>query len=667
MPNPNSFNQPFTTSGEHTGNRLILTEKELGYRSNKAVLEERARAEAEARAKAEAEERARYEAEARAKAEAEERAKAEAELKKNEEELKRLGYNESGTSDSSAFKIPEIGGPAVNSITTDGAESDPNTSAEATGNKAKKNPALKKVIGAGAVIAAIAIIAAAVKTNGFGLFSKDKAADTSPNEPTTDAPANPGVNNDETPKAPEPEKNDDNKEANPLIGELENGTTYDYTHYADRYMLVEDDTNKEAWEALDQDFSLVLTRTNKDGNLVKYATNKEAWNAYDYDYSDVFGDREKTVAGFMEVASRTPEAVASYAYSVFTDEEKAELGITGMSITEIDDYLSNDPSGGEMQEKLLSKLNQVANSDMTIWKFYNEDNVENTNYLYWVDDNGDGNMDPTEVHVGYDTRKRDGAPQADMYRLVPDGHDKDGDQYISVKVLDVNLRCGFQPNYTKEETPPGVKKIPADPTEDDNTPPPIEDKTTPESTVTPPPAEDKTTPEPTVTPTPGGNTPTPWGKSGDTHGDGKENKVSDKVDTDSKVTQEKSENEHKGNKGQVDDNKATPGSSSELNGVDEKTGFAESGIAAPGATTDEGRLKGGENQAKDEQGNAQMAGENAYQNQAEMEAGQAVDQAGNAAQAEAQQSGGPSGEGLTPGGDNYSDAAEEAAIAGGNF
>ena len=62
-----------------------------------------------------------------------------------------------------------------------------------------------------------------------------------------------------------------------------------------------------------------------------------------------------------------------------------------------------------------------------------------------------------------------------------------------------------------------------------------------------------------------------------------------------------------------------------------------------------------------------MAGENAYHNQAEMEAGQAVDQAGNAAQAEAQQSGGPSGEGIAPGGDNYSDAEEEAAIAGGNF
>ena len=136
---------------------------------------------------------------------------------------------------------------------------------------------------------------------------------------------------------------------------------------------------------------------------------------------------------------------------------------------------------------------------------------------------------------------------------------------------------------------------------------------------------------------------------------------SDQVDPDSEVTREESEQVNQGNQGYVDDNQATPGSGSENNGINEETGFADSGIVAPGATTEgETRLPGGENQAANENGNAEMAGENAYHPASEIKQGQQRDGQGNAAQAEAQAE-------STPGGDNNSDAKEEARVAEGDF
>ncbi len=190
---------------------------------------------------------------------------------------------------------------------------------------------------------------------------------------------------------------------------------------------------------------------------------------------------------------------------------------------------------------------------------------------------------------------------------------------------------------------------------DDPTPTPAPEDPTP----TPP----APTPDPTPTPPP---TPTnDWGKSGDPHG-GDLVTPSGPVNPASEVSKEQNDSTNAGNQGYVDDHAATPGSSSESNGTNE-TGFASSGIVAPGATTEEGRLTGGENQAANPDGTSSMAGENAYQDAEAIAEGQANDAAGDAAQAEAQESGGTNGEGLAPGGDNYSDAEEEALVAGGNF
>lgn len=180
----------------------------------------------------------------------------------------------------------------------------------------------------------------------------------------------------------------------------------------------------------------------------------------------------------------------------------------------------------------------------------------------------------------------------------------------------------------------------------------------------------------------GGGTPTKqWGKEGDPHG-GPDVTPSDLVDPNSEITKEENDKINNGNQGYVDDNKATPGSSSESNGVDESTGFAKSGITASGATTSEGRLRGGSNQAATASGESRMAGENAYQSSAATERGREVDNSGNNAQAAAQSAainnstsnlggtnaGANAGSTTSAAGrDNNSNAAEERAVVNGDF
>ncbi len=247
--------------------------------------------------------------------------------------------------------------------------------ARATRERAKKNKGFKRFL-AGITVAAVA---AAMVTGGIW-YGKNQSRQQQPPAPSQE---------------PAFEFFDDSRDdaerdtPSPYAGEQWNGTFYDYSHYADQ-------------------------------------EHKSSKNAYDYDYSDDFNNRERTVSGIVEVATRTPEALASYAFNVFTDEEKAELGISGLSMTEIDDRMSNSADGGTLQRNLLERLDTVLNSDQTSYNFYYENDTEDTNYIYFVDDNNDGKMTPDELHLGYSTRKRNGAPQVDVYRLVPTGEYRDG-------------------------------------------------------------------------------------------------------------------------------------------------------------------------------------------------------------------------------------------------
>ncbi len=283
----------------------------------------------------------------------------------------------------------------------------------------------------------------------------------------------------------------------------------------------------------------------------------------------------------------------------------------------------------------------------------------------------------------YMSRKNYGAPvvhgNMQLVKCVTNEHDlevvefywqtKDGGQEIGsmrVKLIPVYDADGDIVGYEGCEqvvTPTGEnEKVYDDLPEvvpDDPTP-------TPPGSETPP-------DDPTPTP-PGSETPpdTSWGKTGDPHG-GELVTPSDPVAPTAEVSQEQNDTTNIGNQGYVDDNKATPGSASQPSGAGEssessdtgESGFAE--IIAPDASTEEGRLTGGENQAEDSSGVSEMAGENAYQDEGSIAEGQAIDESGNAAQAEAQGSGGTDGTGITPGEDNYDDAAEEDLVAKGDF
>lgn len=141
-----------------------------------------------------------------------------------------------------------------------------------------------------------------------------------------------------------------------------------------------------------------------------------------------------------------------------------------------------------------------------------------------------------------------------------------------------------------------------------------------------------------------------WGKSGDPHAG---NDYLQTIVTNPAVPNIKDINN--GNQGYVDDNQAAPGSASDLNGVDPNTGFADSGITAPGANTEDGRLSGGEDQS-----DGNIAGDNAHHDQASEDAGRAADEGGNKAQEQAQQDN-------KVGQDNNSDKQEEDAVARGDF
>ena len=184
---------------------------------------------------------------------------------------------------------------------------------------------------------------------------------------------------------------------------------------------------------------------------------KSSHNAYGTDYSDCYGDDEKTTAGFLQKAESMPEALASYK-SIFFEDEQKELGIWDMTEKELEEYMSDEdsPEAAAMQQKLLDAIAVILNDkENTKWEYNYENEDENSYYVIWEDANSDGTQTPDEMHLGYSTVKRHNAPQANLYRRAKD---KDGNW---VKVLDLNLYCGFQPN-TPAGKKPNVPLIPED-------------------------------------------------------------------------------------------------------------------------------------------------------------------------------------------------------------
>ena len=346
-------------------------------------------------------------------------------------------------------------------------------------NKVQKHKGLRQAL-TGLIVGLAAL--SAVGAIGGALASRNKrnAAAATPTEislENTDAietSKDPRFLNTETPTDAALEDTDaiETSKDPRFAGETINGTKYDYTEYADR-------------------------------------EGKESKNAYGYNYENSYNDRETTASDIIHMAETEPEALASYAYNIFTDDEKKELGIDGLSMVKIDEKF-DQAGGGELQQKILDKFKAVIDDGKnTHFRFYRENGTEKTNYIVYFDKNSDGAYTPDELQLRYDTKKRTDAPQVDIYRVLPqaDGTTKE------VKMLDLNMRCGYQPNY--QVAPAGVEKITEVTTQ---TPPPAPKVTPskpgepePDKPDKPEPEPDKPDkPEPTPTPTPDPEpTPTP--------------------------------------------------------------------------------------------------------------------------------------------------------------
>ncbi|MBR2994198.1 hypothetical protein IKF43_02290 [Candidatus Saccharibacteria bacterium] len=352
-----------------------------------------------------------------------------------------------------------------------------------------------------------------------------------------------------------------------VSGEQANGVSYDYRHYLDY-------------------------------------ENKDSKNAYDYSLVDRYGDRDATIDGIMDVAERNPEALASYAYQILNEEEKQELGIDGMNMTQIDDAMSNDENGGKLQKDILTELEEVLKDEnSTRFDYYLENNFEETSYVYFIDDNNDGTATPEEMHIGYSTTKRDGAPQVNILRKA---NTADG-KTVWVLAADINLKCGGQVNYSKGEFPEGVPKI-------------DQDSPDPETTTKP-------TPETTT------ETTTQWGKSGDPHA-GEDVTKSPPVDPNSQKSKEENDNTNKGNQG---NSNTKPGSSSNNTDSNKKPSNPD-------------RKSGGENQG----------GSSTNGNNSAPKGDESREQSGNESQRQAQEQN-------QTGGDNNTNSEEEQRVADGDF
>ena len=347
-----------------------------------------------------------------------------------------------------------------NEDTPDDGETEPDSVEE---KKKKTEETAKRDRKIGAFLAGVAILGLIGGIIGSRASKRDKNAEAPEPLPTAMTEIMPGAVSEEDFVAEEAEA--EKVEASKYSGELVNGVFYDYSEYADRQ-------------------------------------GKKAYNAFGYDASDCYGDVEKTQEWWMKTATEQPDALGSYAYFIFTEQEKQELGIAGMSEGQIGEYMSDvaNADGGAMQSRLLEKMQSVINEEGSSYDYYLEYGLENTRYEEWIDSNGDGMITPDEIRLGYDTVQRHGVPQFDFYRTF------NGER---VKMIDINLGCGNQANTSKAPDLPIVPETPVDPEKPDEPSGPEETPTPTEVTPVPDEPVPEESPAPEESPTPTEVTPVP--------------------------------------------------------------------------------------------------------------------------------------------------------------
>ncbi len=303
-------------------------------------------------------------------------------------------------------------------------------------------------------------------------------------------------------------------------------------------------------------------------------------NNFGEDLTKYHGDRDAMIGKLMEEAKVNPEMLVAESYHILTDSQKKEIGIDGMTISEIDESL-NGKNGGELQQKMYEKLNSVMNdkehtkitwiiSNGRVW----------TDTEFYIDENKDGKQEPLETYNGTIETFRNNVKQFKV-----DNNPSEDDRKISI----VNENCKGQVD-TKEK-PEGVPEVGLD------------EKVETHETI-----------EETTKPTP--ETTTEWGKSGDPHG-GENVTRSPQVDPNSQKSKEENDNTNKGNQGSSN---TKPGSSSNNTNSNNKP-------------TNPNRKSGGENQG----------GSSTNGNNSAPKGDESREQSGNNSQRQAQEQNQPGG------------------------
>ncbi len=151
----------------------------------------------------------------------------------------------------------------------------------------------------------------------------------------------------------------------------------------------------------------------------------------------------------VSAATKEPEALASYAPHAFSNEEKAALGIQGMSDMELDAYMSNPNNkyGGELQKSLIAKLKQKLEDPRSRFAYNLEYGREDTYYISHGDNNSDRLITPDETTLCKESdRQRHGDPQVTWY-------------YDNTPLLNLNMKCGLQPCFETGHSNPDVPEI----------------------------------------------------------------------------------------------------------------------------------------------------------------------------------------------------------------
>lgn len=170
------------------------------------------------------------------------------------------------------------------------------------------------------------------------------------------------------------------------------------------------------------------------------STEKHGKHGFGTDKSEFWGDVEGTRQSVLEINRAQPEVLAATVsgYPSILAEAGLDANITPR---ELDDLLSNQDGGGELQERLYQLLEEKLSDANTKFEFYQEYGQE---YSYYIKNTlGDGELStPENLELGRSWMQRNGERQVKIGIPI---YNEFGmvDRY---EWIDLNSECGWQRN-----------------------------------------------------------------------------------------------------------------------------------------------------------------------------------------------------------------------------